>query len=144
LGARNLRRNARQILDELPDLSSALIQYEKNLNDIIDIAKNSSSRIIFLTQPFIWHRGLTEAEQQLLWFGFTNEDGVYYSVDALNRGMIAFNQKLMGVCKKRGIECMDIERMLPKNTSVFYDDVHFNESGCEQVAAIIYDFLIKE
>ncbi len=143
LAARNARRNARQILDELPDLSSALIQYEKNLNEIIDIAKNSSSRIIFLTQPFIWHKGLTEAEQQLLWFGFANVEGVYYSVDVLNRGLMAFNQKLMEVCQKRGIECIDIERLLPKNTSVFYDDVHFNESGCEQVAAIIYDYLIK-
>ncbi|KPK98658.1 MAG: hypothetical protein AMJ95_03310 [Omnitrophica WOR_2 bacterium SM23_72] len=143
LGARGGRRNARQILDELPDLSSALIQYEKNLNSIIDIAKNGSSRIIFLTQPFIWHKGLTEAEQQLLWCGFSNQEGVYYSLDALNRGMVAFNQKLMEVCEKRGIECIDVERMLPKNSSVFYDDVHFNESGCELIAAILYDYLIK-
>jgi len=55
-----------------------------------------------------------------------------------------YNEKLVSVCNSRGVEWIDTEKGTPKNTSAFYDGVHFNENGSNIVANIIFDFLKKK
>ena len=43
-------------------------------------------------------------------------------------------------CKANNIKVIDMQ--LPKNDTIFYDDMHFNEEGAEVVAEKIYQFLI--
>jgi len=44
--------------------------------------------------------------------------------------------------REEGVNCVDLVSGLPKDTAVFYDDCHFNTSGCEKTARILTDFLI--
>ena len=45
----------------------------------------------------------------------------------------------MTVCDTYNIPVLDLQ--LPKDQTIFYDDMHFNESGAEIVAEKVYQFL---
>jgi lysophospholipase L1-like esterase len=143
---REHRRRAVEIRDELPNLSSALEEYAGNVNRIIDIAREKSVRLIFMTQPTMWRPGLPQDLEALLWLGgigdFQKESGrPYYSAAALDNGMKAYNDTLLRVCRERRAECFDLASGLEKDTTVFYDDVHFNESGARKVAEALSEYL---
>jgi len=139
--AQEHRRNA-GIVDDMPNLAPLLEEYEYNLNAIIDIAKSKSIRLILMTQPSMYRKGLTEQEKNLLWGGAVDESlEKYYSVRVLAVRDEQRNSKLIEVCQLRGIECIDLANCLPKDITVFYDDYHFNESGSKMVADVIGDYL---
>src|SRR5215510_14374570 len=143
---REHRRGASEMRDALPDLSSALAEYARNVNMMIDLAQEKSVRLILMTQPTMWRAGLPQDLDALLWLGgigdFQKESGKpYYSVRALEKAMKAYNDTLLRVCRERGLECLDLASIVEKDTTVFYDDVHFNESGARKVAEAISKFM---
>jgi lysophospholipase L1-like esterase len=143
---REHRRRAAEIRDALPDLSSALEEYARNINMIIDLAKEKSVRLIIMTQPTMWRAGLPQDLDALLWLGgigdFQKESGKpYYSVTALEIAMKAYNDTLLRVCRERSLEYLDLASLLEKDTTVFYDDAHFNESGALKVAEALSRFM---
>jgi lysophospholipase L1-like esterase len=145
---RQHRQQASEILDRLPDLTSVLNEYARNINRIIDISHEQSVRPIFMTQPTIWKAGLPQNLDSLLWLGgvgdFQRElNRPYYSAAALERGMKAFNDTLLRVCRARHIECLDLSSTLEKDTTVFYDDVHFNESGARKIAETLTRYMLE-
>ena len=56
--------------------------------------------------------------------------------------MKIYNQALLGVCEARGVECVDLAEMVPRNEEVFYDDAHFTERGSAIVAARLAEYLL--
>jgi hypothetical protein len=146
---RRRRQQAVEERTELPDLSSALEEYARNIGALIDIAEEKSVRLIFMTQPTLWKAGLSEEKIALLWFGEIGKyqkgrAGKYFSVEALEEGMERYNETLLDVCRRRGIECINLASRLEKNTTIFYDDCHFNESGARMVAEILSNSLLSE
>lgn len=144
---REHRKNAIAIRNVLPDITSALEEYSRNIETIIDIAESRSVRLIFMTQPVMWERDLPEKLKRLLWFGGIGtfrrgSEREYYSVEALDAGIRMYNDTLLKTCRLRQIECIDLSSILPKDTTVFYDDCHFNENGADAVAEIIARYLI--
>jgi lysophospholipase L1-like esterase len=79
---REHRRNASSIRRTLPDLNAALDEYARNVNAIIDLARQKSVRVIFVTQPSMWRPGLAPELSDLLWMGgvgnFQEEGGKEY------------------------------------------------------------------
>jgi hypothetical protein len=143
---RERRRNATELLDQLPDMKPALDEYARNLRTMIDLGTKLSARMIFLTQPSLWRPDLTNAEKALLWGGGagdleSHERGVYYSVDALRKGIELYNRTLIEVCAQRGVECIDLAAQMPKDPTVFFDDVHFTDRGSRMVADILDEYL---
>ena len=136
------QRAAATIRDELPDLTLALDEYTRNITSIINTAQAHHVRLIVLTQPTIWRSDLSPEEDGLLVFGGGPDGEFYYSVSALEAGMALYNQRLLEICEQHQVECIDLANRLPKDTTVFYDDVHFNESGSAQVAEILADYLM--
>lgn len=139
---RNHRRSASRLRETLPDLSAALAEHAGNVGRIVDDARSRGIRVILLTQPALWRPGLTAEEQALLWMGgvgaYQEEPGhEYYTAEALATGMERFNDVLRDLCRSRRAACVDLARELPRDTSVFYDDVHFNEAGARKVAALV-------
>ncbi|MBW2558587.1 MAG: hypothetical protein JRD69_07140 [Deltaproteobacteria bacterium] len=141
---RQQRKNA-VIVDTLPDLSSALEEYDLNLNAMIDIAEARSIRLILMTHPFIWGPHLSQEEKDLSWSGWIEsmKSGRCYSIEALMDGMNRYNDKLLEVSQSRGVESIDLAKALPKNKSAFYDDVHFNEEGSERASTFIFEYLAR-
>lgn len=139
---RSHRRSASRLRGSLPDLSAALAEHASNVRRIVDDAGSRGIRVVLLTQPALWRPGLTAEEQGLLWMGgvgaYQEEPGhEYYTAEALAAGMERFNDVLRDLCRKKRATCVDLARELPRDTSVFYDDVHFNEAGARKVAAVI-------
>ena len=145
---RKHRQQAAEMRNELPDLSSALEEYARNINKMIDIAQEESVRLIFMTQPTMWKSNLPVELEGLLWLGgignFMAESGkVYYSAGALEKGMDKYNSTLLSICRERQVECIDLSSILEKDTTVSYDDDHFNEGGARKVATILSNYLLR-
>lgn len=143
---RRRRREAKERLVELPDLMSSVDEYARNLGRIASLARSQSVRLVLVTQPTMWKERMTEQEEALLWFGGADnflEDSAtrYYTPSALAQGMRLYNGRMRGLAKEQGIECIDLADILPKDTTVFYDDLHFNENGASVAAQIISEYL---
>ncbi len=143
---RSTWKGASEIVNDLPDLTSGLEEYIINLNAIIDIAESRSVRIIFMTHPSLWKKDMTEQEKNLLWLVCIDSLNTRkcYSEKALMKGMQAYNDALLQVCQNRGIECIDLAKKLPKNSTIFYDDVHFTEKGSLMTSDVIFNYFIKK
>lgn len=132
----------------MPDLSIKLYIYKYLLNAWIDFVQQKGVRAILLTQPTLWREGLTEQEKEKLWFGWAppgpSNTKRYFSVKVLNKAMEMYNQTMLDVCRERQVECVDMAKLLPKDSSLFFDDCHFRESGALLVAYIFARYLTEE
>lgn len=143
------RATAREFLKELPEMKSALEEYARNIERLISSCRSLGIRPLFMTQPSMWRADLPDNLCALLWFGGVAESSdsngrsVYYSVEAMQRVMEAYNSTLLRVCSLQGAECIDLAPQIPKDTSAFYDDVHFNEGGARAVALVLSGYLLK-
>jgi lysophospholipase L1-like esterase len=141
---RRNRREAGRIIPAMPDLNTALDEYARNLKEVVALARVGSVRLLLLTQPTIWRGGLPKELDSLLWFGGIGDFQVrrgqpYYSVEALAQGISRYNDVLLQTCASEHLECIDLASHV-NDTSLFYDDVHFNEAGARQVAGIVADY----
>ena len=144
---RSFRQSATVLRAELPDLSSSLLEYAQNVNTIIETARGHGVEVMLLTQPALYKENLEAELANLLWFGGVGNfqftaGSEYYSIGAMARAMQAYNQVLLDACEQSGVSCVDLASRLPKDTTVFYDDVHLNESGAEKVAAMVAESIL--
>ncbi|HSF41655.1 MAG TPA: SGNH/GDSL hydrolase family protein [Thermoanaerobaculia bacterium] len=145
---RQHRQGASATRTQLPDLGPALEEYAANLRAIADTAARHGARAVFVTQPALWREDLPEDLERLLWMGgvgrFQRESGhEYYSAGALASAMDAYNRALLEVCRGTpGAVCVDLAASLPRDTTSFYDDVHFNEAGSRRVARLLAERIL--
>jgi len=137
------RAHASEVIDSLPDLRSALNEFDRNLNLIHDETQKQGIKLILVNQSALYKDSMGAYENSLLWMGgkgnFQKEGShIYYSTKALYNGLLLYNKHLKEFCEQNPyVKFIDIETELPRDTSVFYDDCHFNESGARKVASII-------
>ena len=120
-----------------PDLHIGLQEYAQRLRSLECECRARRLRCVFLTQPSMWRADLTAQEQRLLCFGKIGRRGHvlgYASVADLAHAMDVYNQTLLSVCRQDHLQCYDLASFIPKDTSAFYDDVHFNIGGARMVA----------
>lgn len=139
---RNNRKAASVLLDSLPDLTEALNEYERNLQLIYNEAKTQKLELICVTQPALYKDTMPELENALLWMGgigaFQNEPGhTYYTTKALRQALDMYNERLKQFSRRNGIHFLDANAAMPRDTSVFYDDCHFNQNGAQLLGRYI-------
>lgn len=144
---REHRRSASAIRDTLPDLRSALAEFRRHLAAQVDLSRAHGAQVLLVTQPTLWRSDLPAELEARLWFGGTGDfqrvpGREYYSVEALERGMQAFNSAMIDEARDKGVESFDLAAKLPKEGSVFYDDVHFTTDGSRQAAQLLADYLM--
>ncbi len=143
---RKNRANAVEIINTMPLLDSSINNFGRNNYAMIKIVKEYKKQIIFLTQPVAWQDSMSSIENKLCWWGWIGKDQyknseVYYSFSILKQAMDKYNSQLKNMCAENNIACIDLENMLEKDTTTFYDDCHFNESGARKIAKIVFNFL---
>ncbi len=116
----------------------ALATYRANLERINEVCRRRGQTLAFITQPTLYRPDLSEELQQLL---YNHVGDTAYTAAALAHMMEAFNEAMLEVSRKHEIACLDLARSLPRDTSVFYDDCHFNIAGCRQVAERVAEFV---
>ncbi len=114
--------------------------YRSNLVEIIEQCSKQKQRLIFLTQATLYHKNMPNALKALL-TQYT-ETGAY-TPEILEQVNLAYNKTLLDVSQEHSILCVDLASLLKKDTSVLYDDCHFNESGCEKLVNILLEQLVK-
>ncbi len=142
---RMARLTARKSLDNLPDLSVPLSEYEENLRRITTHARKSKMKILFIDQPVLWIANLEARLDSLLCAGSDGDripESAYYSAAALESGMLQFNDVMRKVAVEEKTGFLSISDSLPKSDIVFYDDMHFNEYGSAMVAKIVARWII--
>ena len=130
----------------MPDLSVGLAEYRQRIAEMIRLCRASGKRCVFLTQPTMWRAGLTAEEERLLWFGWVGKSEAkkgYASAADLAAGMDLYNRALLETCRANGVECYDLAAAIPKDTSAFFDDCHFNRPGARRVSQFVADRLMS-
>lgn len=121
----------------LPDLRSAIVEYTHRVRTLEQECRQYHRRCVFLTQPTMWRAGLSAAEESLFYGGAVGYSGVargYVSASELGHAMAAYNQALLAVCREDQLECYDMAAAIPKDTSAFSDESHYNDNGARLVA----------
>lgn len=130
----------------LPDLKLGLEEYNLRILRIVQKCQASNIRCLFLTQPSMWRPDLNINEKRLLWFGWIGREFEpigYLSERDAEVAMNVYNNELLTICEEERLECFDLAPEVPKGTTSFYDDVHFNEEGAMTVSRLVSDYLLS-
>lgn len=143
------RRKKAEVINDQPDLSVYLSEYRRILSEMARTAKARKERLIFLTQPSIWRKDLTQEELDSLWTGakgdLFNYDVLpsFYDPEVLASLLEQFNWVMLEVCREKEVECVDMASKVPKNGEMFFDDCHFTEAGSAAVAKAMVEYLVS-
>lgn len=124
----------------------ALDDYEKNIISLSALALAHQITPIFTTQPMLWKPVMNSSEEAVDWLaGTVVSDGRRYRLASSEqaRSLETLNRYLLETCTKRHLKCIDLEKVIPRSLQFFYDSVHLNEVGAENVARHITDFILS-
>jgi lysophospholipase L1-like esterase len=128
-----------------PDRSRALLAlhveryvppYAGRIADLVARCRRYGIEPVFITQPALY--GNVVDPQTKVFLGTVAVD----SDRALSGGLAwreleLYNDAVRRVCGQLGVLVVDLAHVLPKDSRLFYDFVHFNNDGSEAVASIV-------
>lgn len=130
---------AKNGIDHPPtQLAADLKDYRRDLLSVVEAARLRGSELLLVTQPTMWRANLPKELDDLLW---EQTDDAAYTTRVLAEMMAKYNDVLIEVAKETNTRYLDLASQLPADTTVFYDDCHFNDSGCDKVAQAVADAL---
>jgi hypothetical protein len=131
---RRLRR-AVPLSDARPALDVPLAAYGERIVALAAASHARHARPVFVTQPVLRRRGLSERAEALLWFGwFAEGTRVHFlTAERLREVMDRYNAALVAACERAGAECVDVTAM-SGDERYFLDDCHFTDAGSEELA----------
>jgi len=115
-----------------------LTDFEKNINEILVLAKKTNAKLILCTQPSMYREDLSQQEKDLLWLMGN------YTVRSKRERMDVINNRIKALGKELSLPVVDLDNSLPRTTEVFYDDCHFNRKGARLVADELFKYFVKE
>jgi hypothetical protein len=130
----------------MPSVAIGEGEYRRRLEAIAGECHQRAIRCLFLTQPSLLRPDLSVDSQRLLLFGWVGppfQPQGHVSLLDLEKGLDLYNTVIFNVCIHSRIECVDLASVVPKDSSVFYDDVHLTERGARLVANTIATYLLS-
>jgi len=114
----------------------------QHLRLLIRLAKANGIEVLLLTQPTLWKREPTAAEDRILHMDY--RCGKRYPPHVLQAALAAYNENTRQIAADEGALCLDLAALLPPTLDYFYDDCHFNTEGCRFVGQAIADYLREQ
>ena len=102
------------------------------LDRILAVARKENVRLVLCTQPALYKNSMPDNEKRLLWMMGN------YTPASKRRKMDKINESLRTFARSRQVPLVDLDRILPRSTDVFYDDCHFNVNGARLVADHVF------
>ena len=132
---------------EVPlDFTAAVEQYGRWIEEICDAAKQRDVRLVLVTQPALWDDFLSEQGNRRLNIARVHplvREWEYLKAANLAETMDRYNEKLVEVAEKTETELYDAAFDMSGVVKYFYDDYHFNESGCSKFAELLADWFVE-
>jgi lysophospholipase L1-like esterase len=124
----------------------ALSDYTANLISLDALGRAHGIKSIFLTQPALWKKGMSDEEDSVDWMGFTERDGREYRIpgETSARLLEILNAQLLATCQTNNLTCLNLAAVIPRDLDHFYDSVHFNERGAELTASTVANFIANQ
>jgi lysophospholipase L1-like esterase len=107
--------------------------YAQRLIKLIEICRQNSIEPVFITQPTVFGDLIDPAT------GADLGKAISWSWNGKTTWEILelYNETLRTTAGQHHVFVIDLAREMPKSTEFFYDNYHFTNIGCQQVAAII-------
>ena len=131
----------REVIDteEFP----GLVPFKRNLHTLIDLAKIDGTTVVLMTQPYLIKASLSAAEDAALRMVHVEAVGPNkeWSIYTARRGMEKYTAAVRNVAEEKGVQVIDLERVVPKSLEYFTDDVHYRDKTFDLIADHIADRL---
>ncbi|MEX0718632.1 MAG: SGNH/GDSL hydrolase family protein [Planctomycetaceae bacterium] len=129
-------------LEDLPpDYDLMVASYREELERIIETCRELNLKPVLTTHPTRYGKDLPAEVTDT--FTLFQQSGVYVP-EVMEQIVAGFNGAMREVCRERDVPCIDLDGQLPKDETVFFDDLHINASGNDQVARIVADWFVRE
>jgi hypothetical protein len=140
---RKKRQDAKEI--PLPEVLQGVPRfYKENVKAISDLLARKKLRGVYLMQPALWKEHMPPEEEALLWPTPGRSD-FRYPPSSLMKALEGFNDVLRReAARSASVDLIDLSALLPKDTSVFYDDVHYNDQGARLIADILFEYFTEK
>lgn len=112
--------------------------YRHRLEKLAAVCREHGINAVFLTQPTLYGPGVDPV---------TGVDLAKIRLEKNLNGRLMFqivelyNNATREAAREQGLLLIDLAREMPRNSAYYYDYLHYTPSGCEQVAAIVYQHL---
>lgn len=127
--------------NQFPGLKS----YERNVKTVLELAKLDKSKVVLMSEPFLFKPSMSEPELRAL--ELLNYQSVgptkRWSSDTALAGMQAYNAKMEEIARSQNVAFIDLEKSIPKTLEYFYDEVHYRVNTFDLVAAAVAQGLLK-
>jgi hypothetical protein len=108
--------------------------YKNRIDSLISLCRRNGIVPIFITQPTLSgdvRDDVTNVDLSKIKLENGMNGKMYWSVLHL------YNKANQEICAERGVFCIDLAQQLPKSSRFFYDNIHYNNAGCEKIASIL-------
>ncbi len=132
--------------EEPLDIPAIVEEYGKRIAAICAAAKQRKVRLVLVTQPVLWDDFLSEQGNRRLNIARVHpmpREWEYLNAPNLAEAMDQYNEKLVEVAEQTETECFDAALEMSGAVKYYYDDYHFNESGCSKFAALLADWFVE-
>lgn len=145
--ARAMRARAKVVLDRVPDPAPMLDHFEKYFRELVLRARAKAGRVIVVRQPW-FEKEYTPEEAALMWnFGqgrpYRGEVTTYYSHRVVWELMRRIDERTSRLARELGAEQVDLMPLLPRDLSIYYDELHHTPAGCEVVGGAVAQAILR-
>ncbi|HEY6193217.1 MAG TPA: SGNH/GDSL hydrolase family protein [Bacteroidota bacterium] len=123
--------------------------YARNIESLIELARNDSTRVVLMTEPCLLKPEMTEAELSAIWMIRVEavNDTLAWSSETVLNGMRQYNDTVRAIAARNRVPLIDLERELPKSLTYFRDEVHYRDTAfpliARFVAARLHEILVS-
>ena len=117
---------------------SALKQYHLNLEMFVDCARNIGATPVLMTQARMVLKDNESVDGQLL----QNAYGMIPSHEFIYQSFIAADHIIRSVAKEKNVSLIDASALMTGKKNLFFDHVHMNLLGSEQLAEIVAEHMV--
>jgi lysophospholipase L1-like esterase len=113
--------------------TNSLPFFASRLEKLVKVCRDHGIEPVLITQPTLYGPGIdpvTGVNLETIKIGDQNGRFLFQAIDL-------YNEVTRRVARKDGVLLIDLARELPRNSSLYYDYLHYTEPGAEAVAGIV-------
>jgi hypothetical protein len=120
--------------------------FKRNLQTLIDIARLDGTKVVLMTEPYLFKTQMTPEELARL--GMLNTEAIgptkQWTLETVLSGMEQYDGAIRELANQPGVYLIDLETAVPKTTEYFADDVHYRDPAFPIVGSFVASELTRQ